>query len=57
LVANAVTVESELQLLQWQQQVGGDLARIAIQRTQSIGGFLGWKPLIPVTQLVAVKRG
>jgi precorrin-6Y C5,15-methyltransferase (decarboxylating) len=55
LVANAVTIESELQLLQWQQQVGGELTRIAIQRTQNIGGFLGWKPLIPVTQLVVVK--
>ena len=55
LVANAVTVESELQLLQWQQQVGGELTRIAVQRTQNIGGFLGWKPLIPVTQLVMVK--
>jgi precorrin-6B C5,15-methyltransferase / cobalt-precorrin-6B C5,C15-methyltransferase len=55
LVANAVTVESELQLLQWQQQVGGELTRIAIQRTQNIGGFLGWKPLIPVTQLVVLK--
>jgi precorrin-6B C5,15-methyltransferase / cobalt-precorrin-6B C5,C15-methyltransferase len=55
LVANAVTVESELQLLQWHQQVGGELTRIAIQRTQSIGGFLGWKPLIPVTQLVVKK--
>ncbi len=55
LVANAVTIESELQLLQWHQQVGGELTRIAIQRTQAIGGFLGWKPLIPVTQLVVVK--
>jgi precorrin-6B C5,15-methyltransferase / cobalt-precorrin-6B C5,C15-methyltransferase len=55
LVANAVTVESELELLRWQQQNGGELSRIAIQRTQNIGGFLGWKPLIPVTQLVAVK--
>nr|WP_310428186.1 precorrin-6y C5,15-methyltransferase (decarboxylating) subunit CbiE [Chamaesiphon sp. VAR_48_metabat_135_sub] len=55
LVANAVTVESELQLLQWHQQVGGELTRIAIQRTQTIGGFLGWKPLIPVTQLVVKK--
>ena len=55
LVANAVTVETELQLLQWHQQVGGELTRIAIQRTQMIGGFLGWKPLIPVTQLVVVK--
>jgi precorrin-6B C5,15-methyltransferase / cobalt-precorrin-6B C5,C15-methyltransferase len=57
LVANAVTVESESQLLQWQQQVGGELTRIAIQRTHNIGGFLGWKPLIPVTQLVALKSG
>jgi precorrin-6B C5,15-methyltransferase / cobalt-precorrin-6B C5,C15-methyltransferase len=55
LVANAVTVESELQLLQWHQQFGGTLTRISIQRTQSIGSFLGWKPLIPVTQLVVVK--
>ncbi|MCY7367571.1 MAG: precorrin-6y C5,15-methyltransferase (decarboxylating) subunit CbiE [Chamaesiphon sp.] len=55
LVANAVTVESELQLLQWHQQAGGELTRIAIQRTQNIGGFLGWKPLIPVTQLVVLK--
>lgn len=55
LVVNAVTIESELQLLQWHQQVGGELTRIAIQRTQSIGGFLGWKPLQPITQLVAVK--
>ncbi len=56
LVANAVTVESELQLLQWQQQVGGELTRVAIQRTGSIGTFLGWKPLIQVTQLVIIKE-
>ncbi len=55
LVANGVTVESELQLIQWHQQVGGELTRIAIQRTQLIGNFLGWKPLIPVTQLVVIK--
>ncbi len=55
LVVNAVTIESELQLLQWHQQVGGELTRIAIQRTYPIGSFLGWKPLIPVTQLVAIK--
>jgi precorrin-6B C5,15-methyltransferase / cobalt-precorrin-6B C5,C15-methyltransferase len=55
LVANAVTIESELQLLQWHQQVGGELTRIAIQRTQTIGGFLGWKPLNPITQLVVFK--
>jgi precorrin-6B C5,15-methyltransferase / cobalt-precorrin-6B C5,C15-methyltransferase len=48
LVANAVTVERH-------QQVGGELTRIAIQRTQTIGGFLGWKPLNPITQLVVSK--
>jgi precorrin-6B C5,15-methyltransferase / cobalt-precorrin-6B C5,C15-methyltransferase len=56
LVANAVTLESELQLLEWHRAVGGELTRIAIQRTQSIGTFIGWKPLIPVTQLVVVKH-
>ena len=55
LVANAVTVESELQLLQWHRIIGGELTRIAIQRTQPIGDFLGWKPLIPVTQIVVEK--
>jgi precorrin-6B C5,15-methyltransferase / cobalt-precorrin-6B C5,C15-methyltransferase len=55
LVANAVTVESELQLLQWHQQIGGELTRIAIQRVQAVGGFLGWRPLMPITQLVVVK--
>ena len=55
LVVNAVTVESELVLLQWHQQVGGELTRIAIHRTQHIGGFLGWKPLNPITQLVVIK--
>jgi len=57
LVVNAVTIEGELQLLQWHHQVGGDLTRIAIQRTQNIGGFLGWKPLNPITQLVVRKEG
>jgi precorrin-6B C5,15-methyltransferase / cobalt-precorrin-6B C5,C15-methyltransferase len=50
LVVNAVTVESELKILQWHQQYGGELIRIAIQRTESIGGFLGWKPMSPITQ-------
>ncbi len=56
LVANAVTVESELQLLKWHQQVGGELTRIAIQRTDPIGNFLGWKAFIPVTQSIVFKR-
>ncbi|BAZ41105.1 precorrin-6y C5,15-methyltransferase (decarboxylating), CbiE subunit [Calothrix sp. NIES-4101] len=56
LVANTVTIESESKLLQFHQQVGGELIRIAVQRTEPIGGFLGWKAMAQVTQLVAVKE-
>ncbi|MEA5571542.1 precorrin-6y C5,15-methyltransferase (decarboxylating) subunit CbiE [Calothrix sp. UHCC 0171] len=56
LVANTVTIESEYKLLQFHQQVGGELIRIAVQRTEPIGGFLGWKAMAQVTQLVAVKE-
>jgi precorrin-6B C5,15-methyltransferase / cobalt-precorrin-6B C5,C15-methyltransferase len=57
LVANAVTVESEQALLQWQQNLGGDLTRLAIQRAEPVGQFLGWKAMAPVTQWSVVKQG
>ncbi len=56
LVANAVTVESEQKLLEWHNQVGGSLTRIAIQRAQPVGKFLAWKAMVPVTQWVVVKE-
>ncbi|WGV28850.1 precorrin-6y C5,15-methyltransferase (decarboxylating) subunit CbiE [Halotia branconii] len=55
LVANVVTVEGEQTLFQWHQQVGGKLNRIAIQRAEPIGKFLGWRAMSPVTQWIAVK--
>lgn len=55
LVANAVTVESEQKLLEWHNQVGGSLRRIAIQRAEPVGKFLGWKAMAPVTQWSVVK--
>jgi precorrin-6Y C5,15-methyltransferase (decarboxylating) len=55
LVANAVTVESEQTLLQGHAQYGGTLTRLAIQRAEPIGKFLGWKAMIPVTQWVVTK--
>lgn len=55
LVANAVTVESEHILFQWQGKLGGDLIRIAIQRAEPVGKFLGWKAMAPVTQWAVVK--
>jgi len=55
LVVNAVTVESELKVLQWHSLHGGELIRIGIQRVGAIGSFLGWKPLAPITQWAVVK--
>jgi precorrin-6B C5,15-methyltransferase / cobalt-precorrin-6B C5,C15-methyltransferase len=55
LVANAVTVESEQVLLHWHSQQGGELTRIAIQRAEPIGQFLGWKAKAPVTQWTVTK--
>jgi precorrin-6Y C5,15-methyltransferase (decarboxylating) len=56
LVANAVTIESEQILYQWQSQVGGGLSRLAVHRAEPLGNFLSWKALAPVTQWVVVKR-
>jgi precorrin-6Y C5,15-methyltransferase (decarboxylating) len=56
LVANVVTVEGEQTLFQWYNQVGGDLTRIAIQRAEPIGKFLGWRAMSPVTQWIVKKR-
>ncbi|MCU0548469.1 MAG: precorrin-6y C5,15-methyltransferase (decarboxylating) subunit CbiE [Leptolyngbya sp. Prado105] len=55
LVANAVTVETEAKLFQWQSQVGGELTRIAVQRAEAIGKFLGWKAMSPITQWSVTK--
>ena len=55
LVANAVTVQGEARLLQARESLGGNLGRIAVSRAEAIGGQLGWRPLMPVTQWVAIK--
>jgi precorrin-6Y C5,15-methyltransferase (decarboxylating) len=55
LVINAVTLESEQNILQWHTMYGGELIRIGIQRAEAIGSFLGWKPFVPVTQWVTIK--
>jgi precorrin-6B C5,15-methyltransferase / cobalt-precorrin-6B C5,C15-methyltransferase len=50
LVANAVTVEGEARLLALHGQHGGQLTRIAVSRTEPVGPFQGWRPLMSVTQ-------
>ncbi len=56
LVANAVTTEAETALLAWQAAQGGELTRISVSRLSPTGRFHTWRPLMPVTQYVGVKR-
>jgi len=61
LVANAVTLEGELKLLQWQNEntgksgASGDLTRLSISRAEKIGKFQGWKEMRSVVQLTIIK--
>ncbi len=50
LVANGVTLEAEAALAGWSQSHGGALIRIEIARTVPLGGFTGWRPLMPLSQ-------
>lgn len=50
LVANAVTLESELVLTTCHERHGGTLTRLSVARAEPVGGFHGWKPFMPVTQ-------
>jgi precorrin-6Y C5,15-methyltransferase (decarboxylating) len=55
LVAHAVTLESEACLLSAWREYGGDMTRLAVQKADPVGGFHGWRPLMPVTQWHFVK--
>ena len=50
LVAHAVTIESESVIIAAWQRAGGDLVRLSVQHADPVGGFHGWRPLMPVTQ-------
>jgi len=56
LVANAVTVESEAVLAAGHAKLGGELTRIAVNRAAPVGGFTGWRAMMPVTTWSVVKR-
>jgi precorrin-6Y C5,15-methyltransferase (decarboxylating) len=50
LVANAVTLETEALLLARHAALGGEMIRIAITRAEPVGGKIGWRAAMPVTQ-------
>ena len=55
LVANAVTLQSELLLMDWRQAHGGELTRIHIAQAQPLGDFDTWRQALPITLLDVVK--
>jgi precorrin-6B C5,15-methyltransferase / cobalt-precorrin-6B C5,C15-methyltransferase len=57
LVANVVSTEGERAILAWQARQGGELIRVAVSRSEPLGGRHVWRPLLPVTQLAATKPG
>ena len=55
LVVNAVTLETEAELIAHHAALGGELIRIAVSRVDRVGGKTGWRPAMPVTQWLWVK--
>jgi precorrin-6Y C5,15-methyltransferase (decarboxylating) len=53
LVANAVTIEAERALMTFAEAHPAELTRIEIARAEPLGSRHGWRPAMPVTQLVA----
>lgn len=56
LIANAVTLQSEMRLMQWRERHGGELTRIDIAQAQPLGGFETWRAALPVVVYHGVKN-
>lgn len=55
LVANAVTLESETLIAQWNQIHGGDLMRIEMANATPLGSKRGWKSAYPIVQWSVIR--
>jgi len=55
LVANAVTLQSEMTLMAWRERHGGELTRIHVAQAQPLGDFDTWRQALPITLLEVIK--
>jgi len=55
LVANAVTLQSEMTLMAWRERLGGELTRIHVAQAQALGAFDTWRQALPITLLDVTK--
>ncbi|KAB0491841.1 precorrin-6y C5,15-methyltransferase (decarboxylating) subunit CbiE [Pseudomonas vancouverensis] len=56
LIANAVTLQSEMALMTWRERHGGELTRVHIAQAQPLGSFDTWRQALPITLLELTKR-
>lgn len=56
LVANAITLESEAELMRLYAEHGGELVRLSVERASPVGRLTGWRPAMTVTQWSLIKR-
>jgi len=56
LVCNVVTLGSEQVLLKKYAALGGNLTKLQFAHATPVGGKMGWKPAMPVTQYCLVKK-
>jgi len=56
LVANSVTLESDLALGAFVERTRGTLTRLSVERLDRIGEMRGFRPAMTVTQFLAIKR-
>lgn len=55
MVVNAVTIQGEGRLFDFQRRMGGELTRIAVARAEPVGSLSAFRPAMPVTQYVGRK--
>jgi precorrin-6Y C5,15-methyltransferase (decarboxylating) len=55
LIANAVTLQSEVTLMAWRERHGGELTRIYVAQAQPLGEFDTWRQALPITLLDVTK--
>ncbi len=55
LVVNAVTLETQIEIMRRHVALGGDLTKIEIARADPVGPFHGWRAAMPVMQWSIVR--
>jgi precorrin-6Y C5,15-methyltransferase (decarboxylating) len=55
LVVNAITLETEKEVLAAQAKYGGTLTRLSIERLDTVGSKQAFRPAMTVTQWSAIK--